>query len=39
VPRLLIFAGAFVVLWRWRISEPLVVAASAVAGLLLLSLR
>jgi len=38
-PRLLIFAVAFLILWRWKISEPLVVAGSAVAGLALLSLR
>jgi chromate transporter len=38
-PRLLIFATALLILWRWRISEPLVVAGSAVAGLVLLSLR
>lgn len=38
-PRLLIFVVAFLILWRWKISEPLVVAGSAVAGLVLLSLR
>ena len=39
VPRLLLFGAALLILWRWRISEPLVVAGSAVAGVVLLSLR
>ncbi|HTH70943.1 MAG TPA: chromate efflux transporter [Candidatus Saccharimonadales bacterium] len=38
-PRLLIFATALLILWRWKVSEPVVVAGSAVAGLVLLSLR
>ena len=38
-PTLAIFAIAFAILWRWRVSEPLLVAASAVAGLALFSLR
>ena len=33
------FAVAFVVLWRWKVNEPLLVAASAVAGLALFGLR
>ncbi|MDE3112824.1 MAG: chromate efflux transporter [Chloroflexota bacterium] len=33
VPTLAIFAVAFVVLWRFKVSEPLLVGASAVAGL------
>jgi chromate transporter len=37
-PRLLIFATALLILWRWKVSEPVVVAGSAVAGLVLLSL-
>jgi len=36
---LVIFALALVVLWRSRISEPLLVAVSGVAGLLLFGLR
>jgi chromate transporter len=39
VPTLAIFAVAFVVLWRLKVSEPLLVGASAVAGLVLFSLR
>jgi len=39
VPTVLIFAVAFVVLWRWKVNEPLLVAASAVAGLALFGLR
>ena len=39
VPRLLLFGAALLILWRWRISEPLVVAGSAVGGVVLLSLR
>lgn len=35
VPTLAIFAAAFVVLWRLRVPEPLVVLASALFGLLL----
>ena len=38
-PTLAIFAGAFLILWRWKISEPLVVAASAVLGVVLLGIR
>lgn len=38
-PTLAIFAASFVILWRWKVSEPLLVAASAVAGLALFSLR
>jgi len=36
---LLLFAAAFVILWRSRIPEPLLVGASALAGLALFSLR
>src|SRR5437870_288808 len=39
VPTVIIFTGAFVILWRWKINEPLLVAASAVAGLVLFGLR
>ncbi|HLZ47569.1 MAG TPA: chromate efflux transporter [Candidatus Limnocylindria bacterium] len=39
LPTLAIFAIAFAILWRWKISEPLLVAASAIAGLALFSLR
>jgi chromate transporter len=35
VPTVLIFVVAFAVLWRWRVSEPLLVGVSAVAGLVL----
>lgn len=38
-PTLAIFAIAFAILWRWRVSEPLLVAASAAAGLALFGLR
>jgi chromate transport protein ChrA len=34
-----IFAVAFVILWRFKISEPLLVGASALAGLALFALR
>jgi chromate transporter len=39
VPTLLIFVTAFLVLWRVRMPEPLVVAGSAAAGLVLFSIR
>ena len=39
LPTLAIFAASLVILWRWRISEPLLVGASAVAGLALFGLR
>jgi chromate transporter len=39
IPTLLIFAVAFAILWRFKISEPLLVGASATAGLVLFSLR
>ncbi len=34
-----IFAVAFLILWRFRVSEPLLVGASAVAGLVLFALQ
>ena len=39
VPTMLIFVAAFGILWRWKISEPLLVGASALAGLVLFRLR
>lgn len=39
VPTLAIFAVAFVVLWRSKVSEPLLVGVSAIAGLALFGLR
>ena len=39
VPTVLIFIAAFGILWRWTIPEPLLVGASAVAGLVLFGLR
>jgi chromate transporter len=39
VPTAAIFAVAFVILWRSKVSEPLLVGASAVAGLVLFGLR
>jgi chromate transporter len=39
VPTVLIFAAAFGILWRWKISEPLLVGASALVGLALFGLR
>ena len=39
VPRLVIFGGALLILWRWKISEPVVVAASALVGLVFLGVR
>ena len=39
VPTVAIFVLALVVLWRWKVPEPLVVGASALAGLALVSLR
>ncbi len=39
VPTVVIFAVAFIVLWRSRISEPLLVGASAVAGVILFAAR
>jgi len=39
VPTVLIFAAAFGILWRWKISEPLLVGASALVGLALVGLR
>ena len=39
VPTAVIFAIALAVLWRWKIPEPLIVGAAALAGLALFSLR
>ena len=39
VPTVLIFVTAFGILWRWKISEPLLVGAAALVGLALLGLR
>jgi chromate transporter len=39
VPTLAIFVVALVVLWRWKVPEPVLVAASAAAGLILFGLR
>ena len=39
VPTAVIFVLALAILWRWRISEPLLVGASALAGVALFSLR
>jgi chromate transporter len=39
IPTLVIFVVAFVVLWRVRVSEPLIVAVSALAGLALSAIR
>ena len=39
VPTVLIFVVAFGVLWRWKVSEPLLVGASALVGLALFGLR
>lgn len=39
VPTLVIFAAAFVILWRFKVAEPLLVGASAIAGLVLFALR
>jgi len=39
VPTVLIFLAAFGILWRWKVSEPLLVGASALAGLVLFRLR
>ena len=39
VPTVVIFVAALVILWRWRVSEPLLVGASAVVGLALFGLR
>jgi chromate transporter len=39
VPTVLIFIVAFVILWRWKVSEPLLVGASAIAGLALFGRR
>ena len=39
VPTAVIFVLALAILWRWRISEPLLVGASALAGAALFSLR
>jgi len=39
VPTLVIFVLAFAILWRWRISEPLLVAAAGAVGLVLFALR
>ena len=34
-----IFVVAFVILWRFKVSEPLLVGASAIVGLVLFNLR
>jgi chromate transporter len=39
LPTLVIFGTAFVILWRFKASEPLLVGVSAVAGLALFGLR
>jgi hypothetical protein len=39
VPTISIFAASFVILWRLRVPEPALVAASAVVGLVLFTLR
>ena len=39
VPTVVVFVIAFVVLWRWRIPEPMLVAVAGVAGLVLFALR
>jgi len=39
VPTALIFGAALVILWRWRVSEPLLVAAAAAVGLGFYGLR
>jgi len=39
VPTVAIFVVAFVILWRSKVSEPLLVGASAVVGLGLFGLR
>ena len=39
VPTLVIFVLAFAILWRWRFSEPLLVAAAGAVGLVLFALR
>jgi chromate transporter len=39
VPTVLIFVAAFGTLWRWKVSEPLLVGASALVGLALFGLR
>ncbi len=39
VPTAVIFAVAFGMLWRWKVSEPVLVGASALAGLALFGLR
>ena len=39
LPTVAIFVVAFVILWRFKVSEPLLVGASAVAGLALFNLR
>ena len=38
-PTIVIFAVSFLILWRFKVSEPLLVVASAIAGLALVSLR
>ena len=39
VPTAILFALAFGILWRWKVSEPLLVGASALAGLALFGFR
>lgn len=39
LPTVAIFAAAFVILWRFKVPEPALVGASAVAGLALFALR
>ncbi|MDP9246333.1 MAG: chromate efflux transporter [Chloroflexota bacterium] len=39
LPTVAIFAVAFVILWRFKVSEPLLVGASAIAGLVLFNVR
>jgi len=39
LPTGVIFVLAFAILWRWRISEPLLVAAAGAVGLVLFALR
>lgn len=39
LPTVLIFAGAFLVLWRFRVPEPLLVGTAAAIGLVLFQIR
>jgi hypothetical protein len=39
VPTLVIAATALVVAWRFKVPEPLLIAAGAAAGILIISLR